>query len=193
MLARATAMAAGLHLTLFDFEGAEALQSEACELARGVGFAPPIVSAGIDSLLTFARIHEPGRAERLLEETAAAAASTAGWHQWLWQLRLTQARAELALARRRPRRSHRCGNRQHRAEPRERAAEIRGARPDHQGARSACARANSRRYRRRKDCCERRRQDGRSGAPSTRARCADRAGRHRRIGSPSACCDRPHR
>lgn len=99
MLARATAMAAGLHLTLFDFEGAEALQSEACELARGVGFVPPIVSAGIDSLLTFARIHEPGRADRLLEETAAAAASTAGWHQWLWQLRLTQARAELALAR----------------------------------------------------------------------------------------------
>src|SRR5207253_9817261 len=43
--------------------------------------------------------HDPGRAERLLEETAAAAASTAGWHQWLWQLRLTQARAELALAR----------------------------------------------------------------------------------------------
>jgi len=99
MLARATAMAAGLHLILFDFEGAEALQSEACELARSVGFVPPIVSAGIDSLLTFARLHEPGRAERLLEETAAAAASTAGWHQWLWQLRLTQAGAELALAR----------------------------------------------------------------------------------------------
>jgi DNA-binding winged helix-turn-helix (wHTH) protein/tetratricopeptide (TPR) repeat protein len=99
MLARATAMAAGLHLALFDFDGAEALQSEACELARGVGFAPPIVSAGIDTLLMFARRHEPGRAERLLEETATAAASTAGWHQWLWQLRLTQARAELALAR----------------------------------------------------------------------------------------------
>src|SRR5258707_397897 len=84
---------------LISFEGAEALQSEACELARGVDFVPPIVSAGIDSLLTFARLHDPGRAERLLEETAAAAASTAGWHQWLWQLRLTQARAELALAR----------------------------------------------------------------------------------------------
>jgi hypothetical protein len=81
MLARATAMAAGLHLTLFDFEGAEALQSEACELAHGLGFIPPIISAGIDSLLTFARLHDPGRAERLLEETAAAAASAAGWHQ----------------------------------------------------------------------------------------------------------------
>jgi len=91
-------MAAGLHLALFDFEGAEAPQSEARKLARGVGFVPPVVSAGIDSLLMFARMHEPGRAERLLEETAAAA-STAGWHQWLWHLRLTQARAELALAR----------------------------------------------------------------------------------------------
>ncbi len=99
MLARATAMAAGLHLTLFDFASAEALQAEACELARNVGFAPPIVSAGIDTLLTFARRHEPGRAERLLKETAAAAATTAGWHEWLWQLRLSQARAELALAR----------------------------------------------------------------------------------------------
>jgi hypothetical protein len=99
MLARAIAMSAGLHLTLFDFEGAEALQAEACEVARSVGFVPPIVSAGIDTLFTFARRHEPGRAERLMQETAAAAASTTGWHQWLWQLRLTQARAELALAR----------------------------------------------------------------------------------------------
>ena len=99
MLARATAMAAGLHLSLFDFEGAEALQSEARERGRSVGFTPSVVSAGIDSLWTFARRHEPGRAERLLEETAAAAASTSDWHQWLWQLRLTQVRADLALER----------------------------------------------------------------------------------------------
>jgi hypothetical protein len=99
MLARATAMAAGLHLSLFDFEAAEALQCEARELARSAGFTPPIVSAGIDSLLTLARRHEPGDAERLLDETAAAAANTAGWHQWLWQLRLSQARAELAFER----------------------------------------------------------------------------------------------
>jgi len=99
MLARATAMAAGLHLTLFDFEGAEALQTEARELGRTVGFTPSMVSAGIDSLLTLARRHEAGGAERLLQETAAAAASTADWHQWLWQLRLAQARAELALER----------------------------------------------------------------------------------------------
>ncbi len=99
MLARATAMAAGLHLTLFDFDSAQALQSEAQELAKTVAFTPPIVSAGIDSLLMFARQHQPGRAERLLDETTAAAALTGGWHGWLWQLRLTQARAELAVAR----------------------------------------------------------------------------------------------
>lgn len=99
MLARATAMAAGVHLIVFDFEAAEALQSEATELARGVGFLPPIVSAGIDALLTFARRHDPGRAEGLLQQIAESAASTADWHQWLWQLRLTQAEAELALAR----------------------------------------------------------------------------------------------
>ena len=99
LLARATAMSAGFHLSVFDFEGAEALQREARELARSVGFAPPVVSAGIDLLLTLARRHDPGGADRLLQETTAEAASTAGWHQWLWQLRLSQARAELALAR----------------------------------------------------------------------------------------------
>jgi len=99
MLARVTAMAAGLHLNVWDFRGAEALQSEARDLAKSVRFAPPIVSANIDALLACARSHDPGRAETLLDETAAAVARTAGWHEWLWRLRLTQARAELALAR----------------------------------------------------------------------------------------------
>jgi DNA-binding winged helix-turn-helix (wHTH) protein/tetratricopeptide (TPR) repeat protein len=99
MLARVTAMAAGLHLNVFDYEGAEALRSEAQELARSAGFAPPLVSANIDALLAFARCHNPGPAEKLLEQTVADAAATGGWHQWLWHLRLAQARAELALAR----------------------------------------------------------------------------------------------
>jgi len=47
MLARATAMAAGLHLTLFDFEGAEALQSEACELARGADLCHQLSAPGL--------------------------------------------------------------------------------------------------------------------------------------------------
>ena len=99
MLARATAMAAGLHLNMFDYEGAEALRAEARELARSAAFAPPLISSNIDALLAFARCHNPGPAEQLLQQTVADATATGGWHQWLWQLRLAQARAEIALAR----------------------------------------------------------------------------------------------
>ena len=100
MLARVTAMAAGLHLNVFDFRGAEALPVGS---ARS-GQERRVRSA--DREREHRRVvglcTEPqssGRAEGLLEETAAAAASTAGWHAWLWRLRLTQAKAELALAR----------------------------------------------------------------------------------------------
>jgi tetratricopeptide (TPR) repeat protein/predicted Ser/Thr protein kinase len=98
-LARTTSMAAGFRLGVFDFDGAEALQTQARELARSAGWAPPAISAGIDLLLILARRHDPGPAERLLLETTAEAATTGGWHEWLWRLRLCQARAELALAR----------------------------------------------------------------------------------------------
>ena len=93
-------MSAGFHLELFDFKGNEKLAEEAREQARLAGFQPSVVSASLDLVFNFARRGEIGRAERLVEETAAAAATTGGWHQWLWQLRLRQARAELACARR---------------------------------------------------------------------------------------------
>jgi DNA-binding winged helix-turn-helix (wHTH) protein/tetratricopeptide (TPR) repeat protein len=99
MLARVTAMTAGLHFNVFDYEGADGLRAEARELARSAGFAPPLISSNIDALLAHARCHDPGPVEQLLEQTVAGAAATGGWHQWLWQLRLAQARAELALAR----------------------------------------------------------------------------------------------
>ncbi len=79
--------------------GTEALEFEARELGRSAGFAPTVVSAGIDLLLTSARRHDPGAAESLLSETVAAVATTRDWHEWLWRLRLCQVRAELALAR----------------------------------------------------------------------------------------------
>jgi hypothetical protein len=99
LLARATAMTAGFHLSVFDFEGGVALASEARELGRSAGFLTSVVSAGIDLLLTFARRHDPGRAAGLLPKTAAAAVGATGSHRWLWESRLTQVRAELALAR----------------------------------------------------------------------------------------------
>jgi hypothetical protein len=99
LLARATAMAAGFHLSVFDFVGAEALQAEAHDLALSVAFAPTVVSASIDLLLTCARRHDVGRAETLLPQAISLVASTPGWHEWLWALRLKQSRAEVALER----------------------------------------------------------------------------------------------
>lgn len=49
-------------------------------------------------LLTFARTGNPGPAEALLVDTATAA-TTHPWHRGLWAVRLSLARAELALAR----------------------------------------------------------------------------------------------
>jgi tetratricopeptide (TPR) repeat protein len=39
------------------------------------------------------------RAEKLVESVAASLAQAAGWHGWLWRLRLAEARAEMAVAR----------------------------------------------------------------------------------------------
>jgi DNA-binding SARP family transcriptional activator/class 3 adenylate cyclase len=98
-LARAIAMSAGFHLDVFDFEGHAALAEEARDLARSVSFPPPLVSASIDLLLNFARRGEVGRADELAGEVASAVEKAAAWHGWLWRLRFTQARAEIALAR----------------------------------------------------------------------------------------------
>ncbi|HXH23514.1 MAG TPA: AAA family ATPase [Dehalococcoidia bacterium] len=98
-LSRAIAMEAGMHLDLLDFEGAATLQQEAREVAAAAGFPPAAVSAGIDLLLNLARQGRPAEAEAIEPEIAAAVEREAGWHGWLWRLRLAQARAELALVR----------------------------------------------------------------------------------------------
>jgi class 3 adenylate cyclase/tetratricopeptide (TPR) repeat protein len=97
--ARCTAILGGIHLDLFDFTAAEALAEEAREMATSAGFVPPVFSAGIDLMLNFARRQEPERAERLVDSVAAGVAAGVGAHRWHWQIRLAQARAEIALAR----------------------------------------------------------------------------------------------
>jgi ATP/maltotriose-dependent transcriptional regulator MalT len=97
-LARVFSFEAGMHLNLFDFEGAEALQKESRELAAGAECPQPFISSGLDLLFTLARTGNPGAAETLLKDTAAAAVAHP-WHRGLWEVRLSQARAELALAR----------------------------------------------------------------------------------------------
>jgi DNA-binding SARP family transcriptional activator/tetratricopeptide (TPR) repeat protein len=99
LLARAISMSAGYHLDVLDFGGNEALAEEARELARSLSFTPPVISAGLDLMVNFARRHEVGRAEALIDEIAEIAHETTGWHGWLWKIRLAEARAEIALAR----------------------------------------------------------------------------------------------
>ena len=99
LLARATSMSVAPLLSLGDLNGALARAFDARELAHRVAFEPPLVSAGIDLLMIFARQQDPGRADTLLEETAQAVQKASGWHAWKWNMRLSQARAELACAR----------------------------------------------------------------------------------------------
>jgi tetratricopeptide (TPR) repeat protein/predicted Ser/Thr protein kinase len=99
MLARGIAMSAGIHIALGDFARGEEIALEARELARRVAFPPPFVSAGIDLLTIFARSNDPGRADAIFADVDRAVVATAGWHGWLWRLRLSEAKAELALAR----------------------------------------------------------------------------------------------
>jgi tetratricopeptide (TPR) repeat protein len=98
LLARAIAVSAGYHLDVFDFRGNEAIAEEARELARSVDFLPTLVSGGLDLLLNFTRRRELDRAERLLADVTMVVEKAAGWHGWIWRLRLAEARAELALA-----------------------------------------------------------------------------------------------
>ena len=53
--ARAISMCGGVHLDVFDFDNAETLAEEARELGRSVNFLLPVVSGGIDLLLSFVR------------------------------------------------------------------------------------------------------------------------------------------
>jgi tetratricopeptide (TPR) repeat protein len=98
-LARSLGLRAGLHLELMDFAVSEALAEEAREVARRLNWGHPIISGGIDLLLNFARSHQVGRAEKLVDEVAETVRAGAGNHGWSWRLRFTQARAEIALAR----------------------------------------------------------------------------------------------
>jgi tetratricopeptide (TPR) repeat protein len=98
-LARALACWGGVHLDLYDFEGAEALAQEAREVSRAVRWIQSETSAGIDLLLNFARCGEVGRAEGLVDEVAQAVAVAQGAHGWLWRMRFATAKGEIALAR----------------------------------------------------------------------------------------------
>jgi energy-coupling factor transporter ATP-binding protein EcfA2 len=98
-LSRAISMSAGVHLEAFDLAGAETLAEEARDLGRSTKFPPAVTSEALDLLFIFARRHEPGRSDNLLEEVEAALPGATGAHYYQWRVRLAVAQAELALAR----------------------------------------------------------------------------------------------
>jgi tetratricopeptide (TPR) repeat protein len=98
-LARSISMCAGLHLALWNSAGAEALTEEAREVNRGVTFPNVTASTGVDLLLTFARGHDPGRAEGLLPSVREDVTKALAGHGWLMAMRFAQAQAEVAFAR----------------------------------------------------------------------------------------------
>ncbi|MGI8971018.1 MAG: LuxR C-terminal-related transcriptional regulator [Dehalococcoidia bacterium] len=100
LLARAIAMSAGPHLDTFDYAEAEELAEEARDLARTFEYAPPLISATIDLLFLGARCHDLRREAELTPQVEAGMATARGWHAWGWRIRYSQARAEIARARR---------------------------------------------------------------------------------------------
>ena len=97
--ARSVSMSAGFHMDLYDYSGNEALAQEARELASSADFQPTVVSACLDLVINFTHRRELAHAEKLMEETAVAMIKVGGWHGWIWEMRMAQARSELALAR----------------------------------------------------------------------------------------------
>jgi hypothetical protein len=71
---------------------------EAAELGARARFAIAEVQAGIDQIFTDLLEREPGRAETRWPALWERAQAAKGWHQWLMVGRLTEARAEIALA-----------------------------------------------------------------------------------------------
>jgi tetratricopeptide (TPR) repeat protein len=98
LLARAVSMSSGYRLDLFDFAAAEELSNEARELGLSGPFLPAVTSANLDLLFNYVRTGDIGRADGWIDTVAASLEPVAGFHRWLWGLRLAQVRAELAAA-----------------------------------------------------------------------------------------------
>src|SRR5262249_43744739 len=99
LLARSIAMSTGFRLELGDFAGAEELSHEARDLALSGGWSPTAASASIDLLFNYVWRGDLGKAEGMLADVAGTVETAAGFHGWLWRLRLAEARAEIAAAR----------------------------------------------------------------------------------------------
>jgi class 3 adenylate cyclase/tetratricopeptide (TPR) repeat protein len=97
-LARTINMWAGTLRELGEHDEARTLNEEAIELAQGCGFVQGEVSGKIDLLFSDLAAGEVGRAESAWPDLWETAEQTFGAHEWLWKIRLAQAKADIALA-----------------------------------------------------------------------------------------------
>ncbi len=97
--ARSSAMSVGFYLDLFDLTTHERLTQEVRERGMAAGCEAVVVSTSLDLAFNYARRGRVAEATSLLDPIAAGASNLGGWHRWLWELRLLQVRAEIALAR----------------------------------------------------------------------------------------------
>ena len=94
--ARAMNMRAGALRETGDLTAARAQSEEGLELAKDSGFPPAAISARLDLLYADLMDGEAGAAERMIPDLAEALEGAKGFHQFLWSIRLTVARAETA-------------------------------------------------------------------------------------------------
>lgn len=99
LLSRSVSMEAGWQFDVFDYQGAQTTAVEAYELAHSVQYVPPLVSSSLDQLFVLLRCGEVDRAEARLLQVRELIEKAAGWHEWIWNLRYTLARAEIDLER----------------------------------------------------------------------------------------------
>lgn len=99
LLSRAISMETGWHIDVFDYQGAEAIANEAYDLAASAQYVPPMVSASLDRLFLALHRGEIEHVKAHLDPLRLLIEKAAGWHEWIWNLRLTVLRATLALAR----------------------------------------------------------------------------------------------
>ncbi|HJP66254.1 MAG TPA: hypothetical protein VKA30_08125, partial [Actinomycetota bacterium] len=97
--ARALNMSSAPYRDLFDLDEARARNEEAAELGARAGFAIAEVQGGIDHIFADLIEGELGRADARWPELWERTQAAKGWHQWLMAGRLTEAKAEIALAR----------------------------------------------------------------------------------------------
>ena len=99
MTSRLINMWAGTERELGDVVRARELNERGLRLGEQAKFPGATVSARIDLLLLDLAAGEVGRSEARLPELRETTEGTKGWHQWLWQIRLAQAQADVLLSR----------------------------------------------------------------------------------------------